>query len=178
VLYAAKTDLMMEAGLLTKCPECGKEIPGSGYEFGEEIRTACYQCSCGARVYVDRTPKETYEKLGIKQGRQVRRRHRRRFHCTVCNEVIVRKRSEEDELSALKRHYSEAHKDLPVPHKIIFAECDLTKMEKEGLRKLNEMVAQIESVMPEVLKEMKEKGFEVPDENKKRPKTHVRLGSF
>lgn len=164
--------------MVPKCPDCGKEIPGSGYEFGEGIRTACYECSCGARVYVDRTPKETFKKLGLDMDGKVRRRRKTRFHCRVCNELVVRKRDEKDELLALQRHYREAHKDLPVPHNVVFAECDLTLREKEGLKKLNEMVAQMESVMPEVLKEMKEKGFEVPDENKKPHKTHVRLGSF
>ena len=162
-----------------RCPNCGKEIAGSGYEFGEEIRTACYQCSCGARVYVDRTPKETYEKLGIKQSSKTRRRHRRRFHCRVCNEVIVRKRSEEDELSALRRHYRDVHSDLPLPNSVIFAKCDLTKKQREGLKALNEYVAQIESIMPKVMQEMREKGFKVPNEDQKPPaKKHVTLGLF
>lgn len=152
---------------MIKCPNCGKEITGSGYEFGEEIRTACYECSCGARVHVDRTPKETYEKLGIKQGSKTRRRHKRRFHCRVCNELIVRKRSGEDELSALRRHYRDAHSDLPIPNRVIFAECDLTKREKECLKKLNEFVAQIESIMPKVVQEMREKGFTAPNEDQK-----------
>lgn len=155
---------------MTKCPNCGKEITGSSYEFGEEIRTACYECSCGARVYVDRTPEETYKKLGIKRNGKVSRRHRKRFHCRVCNGVIVRKRSEKDELSALRRHYGEVHPDLPIPHSVTFAECDLTKKEKECLKALNDYVHQIESIMPEVLPEMNEKGFKAPNvEDQKAP---------
>lgn len=147
---------------MTKCPSCGKEITGSGYEFGEETRTACYQCSCGARVYVDKTPKEAYEKLGIKQDSKVRSRHKRRFHCRVCNGLVVRKRSEKYELSALRRHYSEVHQDLALPHSYIVAECDLTEKEKDFLKGLTDYARQLESVIPEVLREMKEKGFKTP----------------
>lgn len=154
---------------MTKCPNCGKEITGSGYEFGEETRTACYQCSCGARVYVDKTPKETYEKLGIKQRDKVFTRHKRRFHCGVCNGAIIRKRGEKDELSALRRHYREAHQDLPLPQSYVVADCDLTKKEKDLLKELNDYVHEVESVIPEVFREMNEKGFKAPNAEDQKP---------
>lgn len=91
---------------------------------------------------------------------------------------MVRKRNEKDELTALRRHFTEAYPDSPAPRTIEFAECDLTKREKEALKALNDMMAQIESVMPEVMKEMKEKGFEVPNEGQKLLKKHVGLGVF
>jgi len=154
--------------LTLKCSNCSREITWSGYEFGEELRWACHQCSCGARVYIDRTPKETYEKLGIKQREKVCERHKRRFHCRTCNDLIVRKRSEKDELSALQRHYREAHPDLPLPHSYIIADCDLTKNEKDCLKELNEYVRELQSVIPDVLREMKKKGLKTPDlEDKK-----------
>jgi len=174
-IICAKPDSMAEAGFLTKCPNCGKEIAGSGYEFGKEIRTACYECSCGTRFYVDRTPKETYEKLGLKIDGKARR-PKKRFHCRVCNGLVIRQRDEKDELTALRRHYAEVHSDLPVPRSIEFAECDLTKREKECVKALNDMIAQIDSVMPEVVKELKAKGIEVPNENP--PKKRISLGVF
>lgn len=127
------------------CPSCGKEILGSGYEFGREIRTACYQCPCGGRVYVDRTSKETYEKLGIKPAK-VSSLHKRRFHCRKCNELIVRKRSEKDKLSALQRHYLEAHQEMPLPKTYMIADCDLTKKQKQALDYLNDFAHRLNSI--------------------------------
>lgn len=137
------------------CPSCGKEIEGSGYEFGTEIRTACYQCPCGGRVYVDRTSPETYRNLGVKPSKP--KRHRRRFHCRKCNELIIRNRNENDELEALRRHYKEAHQNQPLPNTYIIADCDLTKRQKEALGYVRDLWRQLDSIAPDILRDVKNK---------------------
>lgn len=71
---------------------------------------------------------------------------KKRFHCQICNELIVRRNDEKDELASYKRHCKGKHPHLPEPHSLIFSSEDLNENEKECLSELQDTLKQLKEI--------------------------------
>ena len=130
------------------CPNCGKKVEEDGYVFGSELKTMCVTCSsCGTRLYLH-VPSEGDKILG-QFPKKTRVRHRTKFHCQVCKELIVRKRSEKDEIAAYIRHCKEKHPEMPEPHSFAYAHEDLTKREKDAIDYCNKLLRDFDEIVKE-----------------------------